>query len=133
MNWLAHLLLSEPDAEFRLGNLLPDFLAPHELHALPHSFQHGIACHRIIDAFTDSHPVVRRSIRRLHPEQQRFGGIIIDLAYDHFLACRWNDFAPGTLHDFAREFYAQIDSHRTMLPTQVLDALNQMRAEDWLC
>jgi len=133
MNWLAHLVLSEPDPEFRLGNLLPDFLAPRELHALPASFQRGIACHRVIDAFTDSHPVVRRSIRRLRREHQRYGGIIIDLAYDHFLACRWNDFAAGPLEQFAREFYAQIDFHRTVLPAEVLMALDRMRAEDWLC
>ena len=26
MNWLAHVFLSEPDVEFRLGNLLADLV-----------------------------------------------------------------------------------------------------------
>lgn len=133
MNWLAHLHLSKPDAGFRLGNLLPDFLGPRELKLLPALFQEGIACHRAIDSFTDAHPVVRRSIRRLGPAHQRFGGIIIDLLYDHFLAARWEEFSPVPLAEFARECYAQMEAHRALLPAEVNIPLDCMRAENWLC
>lgn len=133
MNWLAHLFLSEAEAEFRLGNLLPDFLGLHELSALPSAFHPGIARHRMIDAFTDSHAVVRRSIRRLRRDQQRFGGIIVDLAYDHFLACHWDRFATTPLTVFTREFYGQMEAYRSLLPTEVLHAFDLMREEDWLC
>ncbi|MEI9895635.1 MAG: hypothetical protein WDN28_17535 [Chthoniobacter sp.] len=61
MNWLAHLYLSEPNAAFRLGNLLPDLASATALAGLPGEFQAGIQRHRRIDAFTDRHPVFRRS------------------------------------------------------------------------
>jgi acyl carrier protein phosphodiesterase len=35
MNWLAHLYLSEPSAEFRVGNLLPDLTGADKLVDLP--------------------------------------------------------------------------------------------------
>ncbi|WP_395734591.1 hypothetical protein [Prosthecobacter sp.] len=62
MNWLAHLYLSEPEVEFRVGNLLPDWVGPWEMVGLAEGFQRGIARHRRIDAFTDAHPVVRREV-----------------------------------------------------------------------
>src|SRR4051794_25859022 len=56
MNWLAHLFLSEPDTDFRLGNLLADSIARAERPSLPQNFQRGIHQHIKIDAFTDTHP-----------------------------------------------------------------------------
>src|SRR4051812_17048427 len=97
MNWLAHLLLSEKTPAFWLGNLLPDLVSATVLRSLPPEFQPGIRRHLQIDAFTDSHPLFRQSILRLDPDFRRYGGIIIDILYDHFLASEWERFAAGTL------------------------------------
>src|SRR5688572_426656 len=100
MNWLAHLLLSEPTPEFRIGNLLPDLLPASELQTLSPIFRRGVECHRRIDAFTDTHPVFRRSVARLVPPHRRFGGVLIDLFYDHFLATNWRQYSPIPLDEF---------------------------------
>jgi acyl carrier protein phosphodiesterase len=100
MNWLAHLLLSEPEAAFRIGNILPDILTRAELQKLSPIFQGGAETHRLIDAFTDCHPVVRRSIGRFVPPFRRFGGILVDVFYDHFLAVDWINYSEVPLGNF---------------------------------
>src|SRR5438445_178705 len=105
MNWLAHLHLSEPSAAFRLGNLLPDMVGARELAALPAEFQRGAKCHHRIDAFTDVHPKFRQSVARLSPRFRRFGGIIVDVCYDHFLAADWAAHSEVPLGESVDEFY----------------------------
>src|SRR3569833_1990969 len=112
MNWLAHLFLSEPNAEFRIGNLLPDLARPSVLAGLSADFVRGIQQHRRIDAFTDSHPIVRRSIARVGPEFRRFGGIFVDIFYDHFLSREWPNFSDMPLTEFTRDIYLGFETHR---------------------
>lgn len=135
MNWLAHLYLSEPDAAFRVGNLLPDWLPPRELVGLPEEFQRGIARHRRIDAFTDRHPIVRRSIARFEKPFRRYGAILTDVFYDHFLARDWCGHCQDTppLTDFVHAFYDSVDPIRDRIPSQAWEVLEHMRAADWLC
>lgn len=132
MNWLAHVLLSEPTPGFRVGNLLPDLLGAAELAALPQVFLRGIACHRRIDRFTDQHPVVRRSVRRVSPKHRRFAPILTDVFYDHFLSVSWRQHCPQPLEKFLSEIYASFDSQRDNLPPLVLGHLYRMREENWL-
>jgi acyl carrier protein phosphodiesterase len=132
MNWLAHLYLSEPSAEFRIGNLLPDLLRPRDLRGLPVQFIRGAERHRQIDAFTDSHEVVRRSIQRLSSPYRRYGGILMDIFYDHFLSVDWDRFSEIPLHDFIRQFYDSIDAHQQAIPSEAFMPLKLMSLEDWL-
>ena len=133
MNWLAHTLLSERSAAFRIGNLLPDLLSPLELQGLPAAFVPGIERHKVIDAFADSHFVVRRSIERVGPGFRRFAGILTDVFYDHFLAADWNAYSDVPLGSFAAEVYAAVDALQNAIPTIALACLRQMSTEDWLC
>ncbi len=133
MNWLAHLVLSEPSSAFRIGNLLPDILPWSEWAALPAKYQRGMECHRVIDAFTDSHPIFRRSVRRVDGPFRRYAGILIDVFYDHFLARMWSHYAAVPLEEFAAEFYASLPAHRNDLPATAYTRLLQMKAGDWLC
>lgn len=133
MNWLAHLFLSEPNPAFRIGNLLPDLVPAAQLRALPARFMPGIECHRHIDAFTDRHPVVRRSIARLVPPHRRFGGVLVDLFYDHFLAVNWANYSGESLEQFAQSVYADLESHWRELPATATGRLYGMRSDDWLC
>jgi len=132
MNWLAHLHLSEPSPEFRLGNLLPDMVGPRELAGLPAEFQRGATCHHRIDAFTDAHPKFRQSVARLSPRFRRFGGIIVDVFYDHFLAVNWAAHSNVPLRESVDEFYASFDVHRGELPVAIWPVLDRMREQDWL-
>lgn len=133
MNWLAHLYLSEPNPEFRLGNLLADIAAAQSLASLPAAFQRGITQHRRIDSFTDSHPVVRRSTQRFAPPFRRFGSILCDVFYDHFLARDWDSYSSEPLSTFAQSVYRSFDAYRALISPDAYSQLEQMRAGDWLC
>jgi acyl carrier protein phosphodiesterase len=131
MNWLAHALLSENTTVFRLGNLMPDFLSATELNLLDPVFQPGVACHRRIDAFTDQHPVVRRSVRRF-ATHRRVAPVLVDVFFDHFLSVDWAQHSPQPLESFIAEVYEAFDVHRAQLPESLWLPLQRMRAEDWL-
>ncbi|MCX6852896.1 MAG: acyl carrier protein phosphodiesterase [Verrucomicrobia bacterium] len=133
MNWLAHLYLSEPEVEFRVGNLLPDWLRPWEMVGLPEGFQRGIERHRAIDSFTDAHPLVRRSVRRFEKPFRRYGGVLTDVFYDHFLAAGWNVHSKEPLGEFVHGFYDSVPQVQEHIPAEACAVLEHMRAGDWLC
>ena len=128
MNWLAHLLLSEPNPAFRIGNLLPDLVPMSQLAQVAPDFRRGIDCHRRIDAFTDAHPIFRRSVARFPAPFRRFGGVITDVFYDHFLATGWEQFSARPLEDFAQEIHASFDGHLAGLPPEACWKLESIRA-----
>lgn len=132
MNWLAHFYLSEPTPAFRVGNILPDLLSLQELGALPSAYQRGIACHWRIDAFTDSHPIVRRSIARVSPRFRRFAGVLTDVFYDHYLARDWHQYADVTLESFAAQVYRDFEACRFEVPMPAFARLERMQVENWL-
>ena len=132
MNWLAHLLLADPQPAHRVGSLLPDLLPIAQLRELPPSFQAGIERHRQIDAFTDKHPLFRRSVARLQPPYRRYGAVLVDIFYDHLLTAHWRQFARVDLGEFTREVYAAFDECRDHLPNHAYRILNQMRVSGWL-
>jgi acyl carrier protein phosphodiesterase len=132
VNWLAHLLLSEPNSGFRVGNLLPDLINVSDLTQIPAVFHRGMACHRRIDAFTDAHPVVRRSVNRPGKPYRRLAPILVDVFYDHFLSVRWAQYSPMPLTQFVREAYDSFEEQRDLLPPLAGEALQRMREENWL-
>ena len=132
MNWLAHVFLSEPDVEFRLGNLLADIVRGEQLRRMSVRFQRGAQKHKQIDAFTDSHPLVKRSRSRVSPEFRRFSGVLVDVFYDHLLATDWDRYSPIVLDAFTAKFYADIESSRIELPSSARVTLDRIIRHDLL-
>jgi acyl carrier protein phosphodiesterase len=132
MNWLAHLYLSEPNAQFRVGNLLPDLASAAQLASLPETYQKGIRCHRQIDRFTDSHPRVQSCMRRFPPPYRRYGGVLTDVYFDHFLARDWPAYSTVPLPDFIGEVYRDIETCSSVIPAEANRWLQRMRGENWL-
>ena len=132
LNFLAHLLLSGPDPELRLGNVLADFVKGRAREALAPGVRRGIACHRVIDAFTDAHPIVAVSKGRISQEHRRFAGVLVDVFYDHLLARRWTLHAATPLDAFTAEVYSGLRRHAGTVPTHARGALRRMEEQDWL-
>lgn len=132
MNWLAHLLLSEPRTPDRLGNLLADLVKGSARRGLPAELQRGLACHRTIDSFTDAHPVFQRSRRRIGPPFERFAGVLIDVFYDHYLARSWQRHGVGSLDDFTSEIYTALLNYVGEIPEKARLVMQRMAREDWL-
>lgn len=132
MNWLAHLYLSDPTPEFRIGNLLPDLAKASALANLPEPFQQGIWRHRQIDVFTDRHPRVKSCITRFPPPYRRYGGILTDVYFDYFLARDWSKYSTVRLTDFLAEFYRDIETCVPELPAEAACRLCLIRDQNWL-
>ena len=132
MNWLAHVFLSEPAVEFRLGNLLADIVKGQEREGMSADFLRGIQRHQAIDSFTDRHPVVRRSRSRVGSGQRRFSGVLVDVFYDYFLATNWETYSPVPLPVFTTSFYADIEASSIALPQQAQATIDRMISRNML-
>ena len=132
MNYLAHLFLADDTAESRIGNMLGDFVTPEtELQFSP-EIRKGIALHRAVDKFTDSHPIFLRSKSRISDDFRLLKGIMIDIFYDHFLAKNWENYADQPLELFAEEVYHQFSNHFEMLPPRMQHMMPVMIRGNWL-
>jgi len=120
MNWLAHAFLSKSDIAFRVGNILPDLVSITELKKFSPAIQDGIACHKAIDMFTDSHPIVKNSFNRLPTSYRRYGGILTDVFYDHFLAKHWDNYSSVSLNAFTKEFSENLQLIKQEIPPEIL-------------
>lgn len=132
MNFLAHLYLAQPTVEHRLGNLLADFIKGTTRQEFSAEMQAGMKHHQQIDSFTDRHPVVRHSKRLLSPAHRRMSGILVDIFYDHHLACHWSEYSDVPLATFTQEIYRSFQTYGGWLPRDVHVLLNQIATEDWL-
>jgi acyl carrier protein phosphodiesterase len=132
MNWLAHIQLSGDSAATQIGNLIPDLVRASELGGISEQFSAGIKLHRMIDSYTDTHPVFRSSTARIDGPLRRYASILIDLFYDHFLACEWSAYSAIPLAKVVGDFHESIDSFHTVLPEPVYDRLVQIREEGYL-
>jgi acyl carrier protein phosphodiesterase len=132
LNWLAHLVLSDPTPEFRVGNLLPDLVRLDGSFPLSLQMQAGVARHRLIDAYTDAHPVTFRSAGRFSGGLRRYGRVLTDIFYDHFLVRAWPDYSSEPLPAFLAGFYGGLDATITGLPRQAQVRLRQIRQHDWM-
>ncbi|HCY97463.1 MAG TPA: DUF479 domain-containing protein [Polaribacter sp.] len=72
-----------------IGNFIADHIKGNNYEGFSKEIQQGIFLHRAIDTYTDAHALVRKSKRRLHKRYGHYGGVIIDIFYDYFLAKNW--------------------------------------------
>ncbi len=105
MNFLAHCHLAWPESGLVAGALEGDYFKGPLRGQLPRDIEAGVALHRAIDAFSDSHPLIA-DLRRQFPAQlRRYSGILIDLSFDYYLSHQWRRFAPQPLAAFNSEVY----------------------------
>tara|TARA_R110002073_G_scaffold4917_15_gene31100 strand:+ start:10493 stop:11095 length:603 start_codon:yes stop_codon:yes gene_type:complete len=115
MNHLGHLYLARSEGQLMAGAFLGDFVKGTLKGDHPPNIETGIKFHRAVDAFVDSHPIQRQSINRFDPRFRRYGGIICDVVYDHFLARHWATFHDQDFLSFCRDAYQWIlDEHHSL-------------------
>ena len=132
MNYLAHLFLAEDDDDSLIGALMGDFVKGPVSDALPPKMGEAIRQHRAIDSFTDRHPVVRDSKRRISPRFRRYAPILIDMFYDHFLAVHWQDYAEQPLAVFSDRVYRLLDARARDLPPSMQRSMHYLTHYDLL-
>lgn len=132
MNFLAHIFLSFNDNEITIGNFIADSIRGNKYKHLPERVQKGIILHRHIDTFTDAHPTVRKSTKRLHKNYGHYSGVIVDIYYDHFLAKNWETYSDVPLDEFVENFYDLLEEHYAILPIGVKRMMPYMIADNWI-
>lgn len=132
MNFLAHIYLSGDNDQLKIGNFIADGLIGNKFKHYPLGIQKGILMHRQIDSYTDTHPVVRISKKRLHPRYRHYAGVIIDILYDHFLAKRWSVYSNIELNTYAQDFYKLLNVNYDILPEKIKYLLPYMIKHNWL-
>jgi acyl carrier protein phosphodiesterase len=132
VNWLAHVFLSEPSIEFRLGNLLADVVRGPQRDGMTAEFVRGAARHKAIDAFTDAHAVVKRSRSRIGSEYRRFSGVLVDVFYDYYLARDWGRYSSVTLEAYTSTFYGSVQARAIQLPPDARTMLDRIIRHDLL-
>ncbi len=132
MNFLAHIYLSFEDDEITIGNFIADSIRGNKFKHLPERVQKGIKLHRYIDSFTDAHPTVRKSTKRLHKNYSHYSGIIVDIFYDHYLAKNWKSYSDIPLDVFVDNFYDLLEDNYEILPVGVHRMMPYMIADNWI-
>jgi acyl carrier protein phosphodiesterase len=132
MNFLAHIYLSGDNKMITIGNFVADAIRGNKYKLLSPEFQVGVKLHRHIDTFTDAHPIVRQSTKRLHKNYSHYSGVIVDILYDHFLAKNWEKYSDIPLDVYIDDFYECLKEHFDILPERFQKLMPFMIADNWL-
>lgn len=132
MNFLAHIYLSGNNHLVTIGNFAADGIRGKRFTKYPKAMQAGIALHRRIDTYTDSHAIFRQSTKRLHKAYGHYSGVIVDIFYDHFLAKNWKHYSDIPLDIYIQDFYNSLNKHVDILPERFKKLTPFMIADNWL-
>lgn len=115
-----------------MGNFLADFIKNRDVVKLPRPVQEGIRLHRKIDSFTDQHPVVKNSVRRLRPGHGKYAPVVLDICFDYILIKNWEKYSSVPLNKFTQEVYEILEDNISLMPDFLQERLPKMIADDWL-
>lgn len=132
MNFLAHIYLTDGLPLETIGNFMADGIKGKKYLKYPADIQRGILIHRWIDTYTDSHPIVKRSTKRLHKKYGHYSGVIVDIFYDHFLARNWHQYHDTPLHVYVSNFYQLLQDHHHLLTGRIQKMMLPMMEQNWL-
>jgi acyl carrier protein phosphodiesterase len=132
MNFLAHIYLSGDDNHLKIGNFIADSIRGNKYLNYPKGIQKGIILHRHIDTFTDKHPIVKISKRRLYNSYGHYSSVIVDIFYDHFLAKNWLNYSEIPLSIYVAQFYELLHNEFEELPLLVKNMYPYMVRDNWL-
>lgn len=132
MNFLAHALLAGESPALIVGGVAGDWIKGPLPAGLPEDLARGVALHRAIDAFAETHPAFCASRARVSAPRRRYAGVLVDIFYDHLLARDWADFRDDALAHYCAGVYRQLGTRLADLPAGAHHALELMAREDWL-
>lgn len=132
MNYLAHVFLSCQNEYVLVGNILGDILKNKELLQLDDVYSKGIKIHRMIDHFTDHHPIHLENLKLLYPSQRKYAPVVMDIYYDYFLGKNWALYHHKTQRQFCDETYKVMMKHKDRIPQKAANIFRRMVADDFL-
>lgn len=133
MNFLAHLVLSPGGEKIMAGNFFADRVRGSSWKSLEADYAQGVLLHRRIDHFTDQHPIVREAKQFIHPRFGLFRGVLLDVFWDHFLACDFDRHTGGLdLAEFAEYAHQTLAAHAPVFHPEAPRMIDAMVRGQWL-
>jgi len=132
MNYLAHFQLSKNNTDLIIGNYIADDVKGKAYLEYSTDIQRGIMLHRKIDSFTDTHPIVEQSKKRIRKDQGKFTPVVMDVFYDYFLAKNWTSYSNVALLEFTTAIYQTLTNNLSKLPPRSRERLPYMKKNNWL-
>lgn len=132
MNFMAHLSLTQQDAEWQMGNFLGDYTKGRPPAHYPLKVQQGIWLHRQIDMATDRHEAVRAMAARIRDRHGPYAGVVTDVVFDYYLYQNWEAWGFPTFDVFCQQTYANLLSQTAFLPATLQSRVQNMVAHRWL-
>jgi len=112
--------------------MISDFVKGRKKYDYPEEIQQGIALHREIDRFTDTHFATKEAKEIFRPAYRLYAGALIDVVYDHFLALDENEFTDESLKAFTSKTYSLLDQFTDHFPEKFSMMYPYMKAHNWL-
>ena len=131
MNYLAHITLSKPTTESLIGNLLGDFCKGVAVDTLSGAVSAGLANHRAVDRFTDTHPLVKQAKAEFSATRRRFAGVALDVLFDHLLIRHWPCFYRTDFVSFKQQVYQRLAQAEPLMPESMQQVMRKVRLYDW--
>jgi acyl carrier protein phosphodiesterase len=132
MNYLAHAYLSFHDPGILAGNMISDYVKGNKKFNYPERVQKGIMLHRLIDQFTDDHPVNRELRLIFKPHYGLYSGPIVDVILDYFVANDKSLFGTQSLMEFSQDVYRMLDPFESIFPEKFGRMFPYMKSQNWL-
>lgn len=115
-----------------VGNLVADGYKGKKYLDLKPGLQRGVLLHRKIDDLTDHAAPTLALKRLLYPYFGRYGGVVTDIYFDHYLARHWEQFHSRPLEHFVQEVYAVLEQHRGDINPESRVFLDRLQQYQWL-
>jgi len=132
MNFLAHAMLAESAPALMVGGVIGDWIKGPLPAGLPADLAQGVALHRAIDVYVETHPAFIRSRTRVSAERRRYAGVLVDIFCDHLLARDWVRHHPSVFPHYCQSIYLQNETRMDDLPESARPAMRLMAQEDWI-
>jgi len=138
VNYLAHIFLSGDHLDRQLGGFLGDFVkGPLDGESLqawrarwPDELIQGIRLHRRLDAFVDAWGPYQECVEQLGTDYRRWGGVAMDVFFDHLLARHWGRYSDEHLPDYSAAFYRWCEQRHEHMPERAQQFISRARIND---
>lgn len=112
--------------------MISDFVKGKKKFDFPIDIQKGIALHRELDEFSDSHPDTKQAKEIFRPHYRLYASAFMDVVYDYFIANDPGIFNEASLYAFTQQTYQLLEERRQWFPERFAAMFPYMRSQNWL-
>lgn len=132
MNYLVHLSLAYPHAEYIPGNFVFDLLPRAYKMKYPSSLHTGIQLHKIIDHYSNNHPAMFQFHSGFHPYVHKYAPVASDIVSDYLMYRSWDLYMTIDFNSFTQWIYTNLNRHLGEFPELAQVQTRNMIESNWL-